>query len=140
MLNACIRYRQEFRTDVVINLLGYRRYGHNELDQPSFTQPTLYSKIDKHPPVMDSTVANLVSTGKFEQEELDTMLQEVEALIEKSFDDAKAFVSPHRYGMRHLIHFLRMFRREAVFLTVFLTSFSRYSSLYRCALLTEVHG
>lgn len=88
-------YRQEFRTDVVINLLGYRKYGHNELDQPSFTQPSLYKRIRNHPPVMDSTVDHLVSTGQFESEELDELLQDVESQISGAFDSAASFVSPH---------------------------------------------
>jgi 2-oxoglutarate dehydrogenase E1 component len=44
-------YRQKFRKDFVINLIGYRRYGHNEGDEPRFTQPVMYRKIDAHPRV-----------------------------------------------------------------------------------------
>ncbi len=44
-------YRQEFRKDFVINLIGYRRYGHNEGDEPRFTQPVMYRVIDGHPSV-----------------------------------------------------------------------------------------
>ena len=93
VFKMAVEYRQEFRSDVVINLLGYRRYGHNELDQPSFTQPTLYDIINKHPPVMDSTVANLVKSGDFQQGELDQLLSSVEKSIEESFDEAPEFKS-----------------------------------------------
>jgi len=44
-------YRQKFHKDFVINLIGYRRYGHNEGDEPRFTQPVMYQKVDKHPKV-----------------------------------------------------------------------------------------
>ena len=46
-------YRQLVNRDVVIDLIGYRKMGHNELDQPSFTQPIMYKNVDKHPPVAE---------------------------------------------------------------------------------------
>ncbi|MBN2669999.1 MAG: 2-oxoglutarate dehydrogenase E1 component [Bacteroidales bacterium] len=47
-INLAIEYRQQFQTDVYIDILSYRRYGHNEGDEPRFTQPTLYKAISKH--------------------------------------------------------------------------------------------
>lgn len=46
-------FRQKFMRDVVIDLIGYRKFGHNELDQPAFTQPMMYKIIQKHKPVRD---------------------------------------------------------------------------------------
>lgn len=46
-------YRQKFKRDVIVDIIGYRRFGHNELDQPSFTQPLMYKRIAKHPYVGD---------------------------------------------------------------------------------------
>lgn len=48
---AAAEYRQVFNHDVVIDLIGYRKMGHNELDQPSFTQPLMYKLVDKMIPV-----------------------------------------------------------------------------------------
>ena len=46
-------FRQKFMRDVVIDLIGYRKFGHNELDQPAFTQPMMYKIIQKHKPVKE---------------------------------------------------------------------------------------
>lgn len=87
-------YRMEFHTDVVINLLGYRRLGHNELDNPSFTQPTLYNIIAKHPKVMDLTVQRLTENGMFTQDELDGIIGETQSTITKAYDNSSDFESP----------------------------------------------
>jgi len=51
VFRAAAEYRQKFNHDVVIDLIGYRKFGHNELDQPSFTQPFMYQQIPKMTPV-----------------------------------------------------------------------------------------
>ncbi len=56
-------YRQKFGHDVVIDLVGYRKLGHNELDQPMFTQPIMYKKIKKMAPVMDLYEKQLLEEG-----------------------------------------------------------------------------
>ena len=57
LLDRCIRiavaYRQKFKKDIFIDIVGFRRYGHNEQDQPSFTQPLMYEKIKKKATVYD---------------------------------------------------------------------------------------
>ena len=59
---ACA-YRRTFHTDFVIDLVGYRRYGHNEGDEPRFTQPQMYERIDKHPTVRQQWAVTLVERG-----------------------------------------------------------------------------
>jgi 2-oxoglutarate dehydrogenase E1 component len=56
-------FRQKFNKDVVIDLIGYRKFGHNELDQPSFTQPLMYKVVNKMTPVRDIYRAQLIQEG-----------------------------------------------------------------------------
>ena len=52
-MNQAVEWRQRWQRDVVIDLVGYRRHGHNELDDPTITQPGMYASISSHPPVLD---------------------------------------------------------------------------------------
>lgn len=53
VFSIAAEYRQKFKHDVVIDLIGYRKHGHNELDQPSFTQPLMYKRVAEMKPVAD---------------------------------------------------------------------------------------
>jgi 2-oxoglutarate dehydrogenase E1 component len=66
-------YRQAFKRDVVIDLVGYRRWGHNEGDEPSYTQPLMYAKIKSHPSVGQIYGEQVVRTGAVPREELDKL-------------------------------------------------------------------
>ena len=68
-------YRQKFQKDFVINLIGYRRYGHNEGDEPRFTQPTMYQAVDKHPPVRQLWASALEAKGQVEAGKAEALLQ-----------------------------------------------------------------
>jgi len=61
-----VEWRQEFKTDAVIDIVCFRRNGHNETDQPAFTQPLMYEKIAKHPPTINQYKAALVAEGVVE--------------------------------------------------------------------------
>ncbi len=76
-LEACIAtirlamaYRQEWARDVVVDLIGYRRYGHNELDEPAYTQPAMAATIKTHPPVSEIYAAELLEGGVITDQEL----------------------------------------------------------------------
>jgi 2-oxoglutarate dehydrogenase complex dehydrogenase (E1) component-like enzyme len=56
-------YRQKFQKDVVVDLIGYRKMGHNELDNPSFTQPLMYKIVSQMKPVRDKFREQLMSEG-----------------------------------------------------------------------------
>ncbi|HEX5071321.1 MAG TPA: 2-oxoglutarate dehydrogenase E1 component [Vicinamibacterales bacterium] len=69
-----IAYRQQFKHDVLIDLVGYRRYGHNEGDEPSFTQPVMYRRIHAHPTVRQIWAKTLESRGRLEAGAADAMM------------------------------------------------------------------
>lgn len=61
--NIAAEYRSKFHKDVVVDLVGYRRHGHNEIDEPMFTQPMMYKIIKKHKNVLDIYADKLVEEG-----------------------------------------------------------------------------
>jgi 2-oxoglutarate dehydrogenase E1 component len=69
-------YRKKFKKDFLIDLVGYRRYGHNEMDEPRTTQPGLYKEIDAHPPVAKTFADRLVERGTIEESEYERMQDE----------------------------------------------------------------
>src|SRR5690349_6640514 len=68
-------YRQQFRKDFMIDLIGYRRYGHNEGDEPRFTQPVMYKEIDEHPRLRQIWAGRLEKEGTLEAGKAEEMLQ-----------------------------------------------------------------
>jgi 2-oxoglutarate dehydrogenase E1 component len=70
-------YRREFRKDFLIDVVGYRRWGHNEGDEPAFTQPMLYQQISKHPTVRAVWAQRLVDRGVVTEDEVTAMEQRV---------------------------------------------------------------
>jgi 2-oxoglutarate dehydrogenase E1 component len=77
-------FRQEFGHDVLIDLIGYRRFGHNEADEPAYTQPEMATKIKQKTPVRDLYAAQLVEQGVISQADADAMAQETwERLAER---------------------------------------------------------
>ncbi|MBI2240016.1 MAG: 2-oxoglutarate dehydrogenase E1 component [Magnetospirillum gryphiswaldense] len=84
-------YRQEFGADVVIDMVCYRRHGHNESDEPAFTQPLMYRKIASHPTTRTVYAQQLVAEGSLTQEEADGVVTAFQDMLEKEFDAAKSF-------------------------------------------------
>ena len=62
-MRLAMAYRQEWGRDVVIDLIGYRRYGHNETDEAAYTQPKMAALIKQHPPVSEIYAERLVAEG-----------------------------------------------------------------------------
>ncbi|MDT8306052.1 MAG: thiamine pyrophosphate-dependent enzyme, partial [Anaerolineae bacterium] len=73
---TAIAYRNRFQKDFLIDLIGYRRYGHNEGDEPAFTQPKLYAIIDEHPSVRTQWAAALAGNGEVTADGAEAMVEE----------------------------------------------------------------
>ncbi|MGH7472038.1 MAG: 2-oxoglutarate dehydrogenase E1 component, partial [Longimicrobiales bacterium] len=71
VVRLALEYRDRFRADVVVDLIGYRRYGHNEADEPAYTQPVMYRVIAEHPPVRKIVADNLQREGVITAEEIE---------------------------------------------------------------------
>ncbi|NWH07049.1 MAG: 2-oxoglutarate dehydrogenase E1 component [Alphaproteobacteria bacterium] len=84
-------FRQRFRKDVVIDMFCYRRFGHNEGDEPSFTQPLMYKKIRSRPSALDLYAKRLVAEGLISEGEAQQMRAEFTARLEQEFEAAKAY-------------------------------------------------
>jgi 2-oxoglutarate dehydrogenase E1 component len=84
-------YRQKFNQDVVIDLIGYRKFGHNELDQPSFTQPMMYKRIAEMTPVARIYEKELLDTGVIDQETIDRMKKKITTDLENSYIKSKDY-------------------------------------------------
>jgi multifunctional 2-oxoglutarate metabolism enzyme len=80
---VALEYRQRFKRDVVVDLVGYRRWGHNEGDEPSYTQPIMYSKIKSHPSVAHIYGEQALRAGFVAREELDALWEEKKAEMRK---------------------------------------------------------
>ncbi|MDY2941807.1 MAG: multifunctional oxoglutarate decarboxylase/oxoglutarate dehydrogenase thiamine pyrophosphate-binding subunit/dihydrolipoyllysine-residue succinyltransferase subunit [Varibaculum sp.] len=83
------KFRQEFNKDVIIDINCYRRRGHNESDDPSMTQPVMYSQIDKLPSTRTVYVKNLVGRGDISEDEARQAIQEYHNELDKIFNETK---------------------------------------------------
>ncbi len=86
---VAFQYRQEFGRDVFIDLLCYRKYGHNEGDEPKFTQPKLYEIIANHPNPREIYLKQLLKEEVISQEGVDGIMEKFDSLLESQFDASK---------------------------------------------------
>lgn len=84
-----LEYRMRFNSDVFLDLLGYRKYGHNEGDEPRFTQPKLYKVIAKHPNPREIYAAKLLSEGIIEDGFVKQLENEYKASLEEELEDSR---------------------------------------------------
>lgn len=83
-----LEFRQKFNIDVFIDLLSYRKYGHNEGDEPRFTQPELYDIIAKHKNPRDIYAERLIAEGVITQKEFEEKVSTFHKVLDKSYEDS----------------------------------------------------
>jgi 2-oxoglutarate dehydrogenase E1 component len=103
-MEIAIRYRQQFNSDVFIDMVCYRRHGHNEGDDPKFTQPKLYSIIEKHPNPRENYIAQLQGNSN---PEIQDMAKEMEKKfwsdLQERLDEVKQHPLPYQYQAPELV-------------------------------------
>ena len=93
-VKLAMAYRNEFNSDIFIDLLGYRKYGHNEGDEPRFTQPDLYKLIDKHPNPREVYKNQLMARGEIDAAIATEMEAKFKDLLQEKLEDARGEFVP----------------------------------------------
>ena len=88
---VAIEFRQQFAKDVVIDMFCYRRFGHNEGDDPTFTQPLMYKKVREQPTTREIYAARLIKEGVITAEGGDQLVTDFEQYLDNEFDSGKGY-------------------------------------------------
>jgi 2-oxoglutarate dehydrogenase E1 component len=102
VVQLAMDFRAEFQSDVFIDMYGYRRLGHNETDEPTFTQPLLYRKIAERPNIREGYLEHLLELKKVAREEADKILADCHAKLERQLEAAgsdKCEAAPERHSV-----------------------------------------
>jgi len=84
-------FRQRFRKDAVVDMFCYRRFGHNEADEPAFTQPLMYAAIKKHPSVIRRYTDRLKEEGIVSDDDIEGWINEFHAILDDAFEGSKSY-------------------------------------------------
>ncbi len=104
-IRLAMAYRARFKKDIVVDLTGYRRWGHNEGDEPSYTQPMMYERIRNHPRVAEIYANKLIADGVMAENEVAEMRERVSSRLRQAHDEVRhitidepmpSFTSPSR--------------------------------------------
>lgn len=87
--NVAAEWRAKFGKDVVIDIVGYRKHGHNELDEPMFTQPIMYTKIKKQKPVCDIYAQRLVDEKVYTPTDVDEVKQRYDTVLQEAYKNVE---------------------------------------------------
>ncbi|KQB99943.1 2-oxoglutarate dehydrogenase E1 component [Pedobacter sp. Hv1] len=94
-INLAMEYRQKYKNDVFIDILCYRRFGHNEADEPKFTQPLLYKAIEQHANPRDIYIDKLTKTGELEAGLAKEMEKQFKGILQERLNEAKEITSTY---------------------------------------------
>jgi len=102
VMELALQFRHEFRKDVVVDMICYRRHGHNESDEPAFTQPQLYAKIKDRPPVRRLYEEKLRAAGELRGEEAEQLAHRFQDQLQKALEETrKKPPEPELYAFGH---------------------------------------
>jgi 2-oxoglutarate dehydrogenase E1 component len=94
-IRLALAYREEFGHDLVVDLIGYRRFGHNEQDEAAYTQPLMAERIDQQPPVRETYAARLVAEGVITEAEAAELVERTQSTLRDAHEQLKAsFAAP----------------------------------------------
>ena len=93
-VQLALTFRAKFKLDVVIDMYGYRRLGHNESDEPTFTQPLLYRRIAEREPVREGYLEHLLKLGEVTRAEADEIAERRQALLEQNLAESRRLPPP----------------------------------------------
>jgi probable 2-oxoglutarate dehydrogenase E1 component DHKTD1 len=97
VMHIAAEYRNKFQKDIIVELHGYRRHGHNELDEPAFTQPKMYSVIRKRETFPTILSKDLISKSLITQEEVDNIKSERDNFLEQEFKASTSYEPQKMY-------------------------------------------
>jgi len=93
IIQIALEFRQKFHEDIILDIVCYRRHGHNEGDEPNFTQPTLYSEIDAHPLISRLLARQLLDSGAINEEEIQKIRSKIDTVSEEALKESREAVA-----------------------------------------------
>ena len=96
VMELATEWRMKWKTDAVVDIVCYREYGHNEIDEPMFTQPLMYKVIQQHPSALTKYSAKLVNEGIITPEDFVSMKEKINNIMEEEFTASKDYVPKQR--------------------------------------------
>jgi len=88
-IQLAMEFRARFQKDIFVDLLGYRKYGHNESDEPRFTQPILYKIIESHPDPLEIYLKKLETQGELDAMQADPLISTIQSSLNRGFEEAR---------------------------------------------------
>ncbi len=111
-VRLALGFRETFGRDALIDLIGYRRFGHNETDEPAYTQPLMYERIKKHPPVRKVYADQLAADGVITEDEAEQVAGEAYARVQEAHTKLKESIAGPPETGEHKVELDRTMSRE----------------------------